>query len=95
MTKTLKKQELRSLSQLLSNSTFRKIVREGNTDFYRRDIRKYSHLFHNYLEKTKANILNDIFKALTQDYRNEYVYKSGEYYMSLPYFTKPVISGLL
>lgn len=76
LTKTPKKQELRSLSQLLSNSTFRKIVREGNTDFYRRRIREYSHLFHNYREKTNANILNDIFKALTQGYRNEYVYKS-------------------
>lgn len=70
-------QELRSLSRLLTNSSFKKIVRSKDTEFFKRRIRKHAHLFPNYLEQTNASLLSRIFSALVEQYRNEYVYKSS------------------
>lgn len=69
--------ELRSLSRLLSNSSFKKIIKDGNKTQYQRSIKRHAHLFENYHEKTNGHILSKIYQVLSENYRNEYVYKSA------------------
>jgi len=70
-------EELRSLSQLFTNSAFRKIVREKKPAFFRSRVRKYAHLFPHLSAPSNGDLLATIYNGLTVGYRNEHVFKTS------------------
>lgn len=65
--------KIRSLSQIISPSNFKKIVREGNcySTFYK--IKKYTTVTDS---TTNLEAINVIYNSLLKNYKNEYVYKN-------------------
>ncbi|MAO10890.1 MAG: hypothetical protein CMC07_08415 [Flavobacteriaceae bacterium] len=65
--------KIRSLSQIISPSNFKKIVREGDyySTFYK--IKKYTTVTDS---TTNLEAINDIYNSLLKNYKNEYVYKN-------------------
>lgn len=65
--------KIRSLSQIISPSNFKKIVREGDyySTFYK--IKKYTTVTES---TTNLDAINNIYSLLLKNYKNEYVYKN-------------------
>lgn len=65
--------KIRSLSQIISPSNFKKIVRKGDcySTFYK--IKKYTTVTDS---TTNLDAINSIYKSLLKNYKNEYVYKN-------------------
>jgi len=65
--------KIRSLSQIISPSNFKKIVREGDyySTFYK--IKKYTTVTDS---TTNLDAINVIYNSLLKNYKNEYVYKN-------------------
>ncbi|SHH78494.1 sce7726 family protein [Winogradskyella jejuensis] len=65
--------KIRSLSQIISPSNFKKIVRQGDcySTFYK--IKKYTTVTNS---TTNLDAINFIYKSLLKNYKNEYVYKN-------------------
>lgn len=65
--------KIRSLSQIISPSNFKKIVREGDyySTFYK--IKKYTTITDS---TTNLDAINNIYNSLLKNYKNEYVYKN-------------------
>jgi len=65
--------KIRSLSQIISPSNFKKIVREGDchSTFYK--IKKYTTVTDS---TTNLDAINIIYNSLLKSYKNEYVYKN-------------------
>lgn len=65
--------KIRSLSQIISPSNFKKIVREGDyySTFYK--IKKYTTVTDS---TTNLDTINVIYNSLLKNYKNEYVYKN-------------------
>jgi hypothetical protein len=65
--------KIRSLSQIISPSNFRKIVREDDcyTTFYK--LKKYTTVSDS---MTNLDLINVIYNSLLKNYKNEYVYKN-------------------
>ena len=65
--------KIRSLSQIISPSNFKKIVREGDyySTFYK--IKKYTTITDS---TTNLDAINAIYNSLLKNYKNEYVYKN-------------------
>ncbi len=65
--------KIRSLSQIISPSNFKKIVRKGDcySTFYK--IKKYANVSDS---TTNLDAINFIYKSLLKNYKNEYVYKN-------------------
>lgn len=65
--------KIRSLSQIISPSNFKKIVREGDyySTFYK--IKKYTTVSDS---TTNLDAINVIYNSLLKNYKNEYVYKN-------------------
>jgi len=65
--------KIRSLSQIISPSNFKKIVRKGDcfSTFYK--IKKYTSVTDS---TTNLDAINLIYKSLLKNYKNEYVYKN-------------------
>lgn len=65
--------KIRSLSQIISPSNFKKIVRKGDcySTFYK--IKKYTTVTDS---TTNLDAINFIYKSLLKNYKNEYVYKN-------------------
>ncbi|MEM9888699.1 MAG: sce7726 family protein [Bacteroidota bacterium] len=65
--------KLRSLSQIISPSNFKRIVRKGDyySTFYK--LKKYTTVTES---TTNLDAINVIYKSLLNNYKNEYVYKN-------------------
>lgn len=65
--------KIRSLSQIISPSNFKKIVREDNyhSTFYK--LKKYTTVSDS---MTNLDVINVIYNSLLKNYKNEYVYKN-------------------
>ncbi len=65
--------KIRSLSQIISPSNFKKIVREGDyySTFYK--LKKYATVTDS---TTNLDAINVIYNSLLKNYKNEYVYKN-------------------
>lgn len=65
--------KIRSLSQIISTSNFKKIVRENDyySTFYK--IKNYINVTHS---TTNLDVINVIYNSLLINYKNEYVYKN-------------------
>lgn len=74
--KTYNNNTYRIASEILSNTTFRKVVKESNYSYFTYKINQYSDLFPAFDGKSNAYIIAEIYKLLTDNYRNEYVYKN-------------------
>lgn len=67
-------QNLRQLSQILSPSMFRNIVRKGDFVLFEKQTSKYLNTTGN---DTNLDIIKTIYKALNKEYRCEYIYKNN------------------
>ncbi|MCW1952629.1 MAG: hypothetical protein KIH80_000440, partial [Flavobacteriia bacterium] len=65
--------KIRSLSQIISPSNFKKIVREDDyySTFYK--LKKYTKVSDS---TTNLDAINLIYNSLLKNYKNEYVYKN-------------------
>lgn len=65
--------KIRSLSQIISPSNFKRIVRDGDcySTFYK--IKKYTAVTNS---TTNLDAINSIYNSLLKNYKNEYVYKN-------------------
>lgn len=67
-------QNLRQLSQILSPSMFRNIVRKGDLVLFEKQTSKYLNTTSN---DTNLDIIRTIYKTLNKEYRCEYIYKNN------------------
>jgi hypothetical protein len=74
--KTYSNNTYRIASEILSNTTFRKVIKESNYSYFTDKIIRYSNLFPSFEGKNNAYVIEEIYKLLSENYRNEYVYKN-------------------
>ena len=66
-------QNLRQISQILSPTMFRNIVRKGDSVLFEKQTSKYLNTTSN---DTNLDIIKTIYKTLNKEYRCEYIYKN-------------------
>ncbi|MEA5428250.1 sce7726 family protein [Arcicella lustrica] len=66
----------RVASEILSNTTFRKVIKESDYTHFTDKINRHSDLFLSFKSKNNGEFIKDIYKLLSKNYRNEYVYKN-------------------
>lgn len=74
--KTYNNNTYRIASEILSNTTFRKVVKESDYSYFTDKIIRYSNLFPSFEGKNNGSVVEEIYKLLSENYRNEYVYKN-------------------
>ncbi len=73
MAETKQIENLRSLSQIFSNSNFRKIIRKNDYIQTIYSLQKHSNIDPNLKNKEALNL---VYKNLLKNYKNEYIYKN-------------------
>ncbi|MCB9012417.1 MAG: sce7726 family protein [Bacteroidales bacterium] len=68
--------KLRSYANILSNSTFNGLVRDGDFDYLKAKINKYDKKFAKHNGLSYQEYFSHIFNSLKVNYRNEYIYKN-------------------
>ena len=66
----------RIASEILSNTTFRKVIRESDYSYFTNKLNRYPQLFSSFQGKNNGDAVEEIYKLLSETYRNEYVYKN-------------------
>jgi hypothetical protein len=66
----------RIASELLSNTTFRKVIREEDYSYFTDKINRYPDFFSSFQGKNNGYAIGEIYRFLSENYRNEYVYKN-------------------
>lgn len=74
--KTYNNNIYRIASEILSNTTFRKVIKEADYSYFNDKIIRYSNLFPSFEGKDNGYVVGEIYKLLSENYRNEYVYKN-------------------
>lgn len=74
--KILSNNAYRIASELLSNTTFRKIIIEEDYSYFIDKINRYPNFFSSYQGKNNGYVIKEIYKLLSENYRNEYIYKN-------------------
>jgi hypothetical protein len=70
---TTNKDQIRSLSQILSPANFKRILREKDYSSTLYRLERYISIG---AEDTNLDLINEIYSSLLKNYRNEYVYKN-------------------
>lgn len=66
----------RIASEILSNTTFRKVIKEENYSYFTDKINRYPDFFSAFQGKNNSYAIGEIYRLLSENYRNEYVYKN-------------------
>ena len=66
----------RIASEILSNTTFRKVIRESDYSYFTNKLNRYPQLFSSFEGKNNGDVVEEIYRLLSENYRNEYVYKN-------------------
>ena len=66
----------RIASEILSNTTFRKVIKESDYSYFTNKLNRYPQLFSSFQGKNNGDAIEEIYKLLSENYRNEYVYKN-------------------
>jgi hypothetical protein len=74
--KTYNNNTYRIASEILSNTTFRKIIREEDYSYFTDKINRYPDFFSLFQGKNNGYAVKEIYRLLSENYRNEYVYKN-------------------
>jgi hypothetical protein len=74
--KTYNNTTYRIASEVLSNTTFRKVIKESNYSYFTDKINQYSGMLPIFEGKNNGHVIEEIYKLLSNNYRNEYVYKN-------------------
>ena len=74
--KTYSNNTYRIASEILSNTTFRKVIKESDYSYFTDKINRHSNLFPSFEGRNNAYVIEKVYKLLSENYRNEYVYKN-------------------